>query len=104
MLATNAAVKDSTLAHVVRLTCMPDSLKLKGRRITVIMTRKMPRENRKRTRNFLLDISTRIADFEGVSYAPPDRLILSKAGRGRIIRMISVKMFKPPTTNNWPTA
>jgi hypothetical protein len=51
--ATKAAVKASTLAQVVRFTWRLESLMLSGRRITVIMTRKTPREKRKRRRNLL---------------------------------------------------
>lgn len=84
---------------------MVDSLKLNGRRMVVMMTRKMPSENNDMRRNFLASVSHAIGDSDDRNtYSPSVCLILSKAGIGSRMRTISVNMLSAPTVKSCPIA
>ena len=87
-LATNAAPKDSTEAHVVRLTCAEPFAKLMGRRTTVIATRKKPTDKRAMMRR----------------RSTSERCILKITGIGRKISIRSVTMLRAPRMMSWPSA
>jgi hypothetical protein len=88
MFATKAATKDSTDAQVVRLTWYMPWFKLSGRRMTVITTRKIPREKRLKSR----------------ALAGKERRISKRAGMGRAMRRTSVKILRAPRITSWPSA
>ena len=87
-LATKAAPKDSTEAHVVRFTCADPFAKLSGSRMTVMATRKKPTEKSAATRSRSLS----------------ERCILKRVGMGRKISMRSVTMLSAPRMMSWPSA
>jgi hypothetical protein len=73
----------------------------------VIITMNIPSENNKMRRNFLTRVS---GSFGGsqcsqkMTYSPPVRLTRSKAGKGRIMRIKSVKMLSAPRVTSCVTA